>query len=91
MINRDGEISSSDMYHRLGCLEGKVDTAIHQISEYRKDINRCFERIRILETSMNKAIGVGMVLVVCIPIAVSLISGNNANFPREAQVERLTS
>lgn len=76
-LDDDREVSSRDIYHRLGSLEGKLDSAIMQMATHKKDIDNCYERIRNLEMNMNKFIGIGLVACIMIPVTVNYIQNQN--------------
>ena len=71
------EVHAIDIYHRLGSLESKLDCFITQMDETGKSLNICFERIRNLESNVNRAIGVGTFLVVALPILISWFAAHN--------------
>jgi hypothetical protein len=56
-LNED--VSHGDIYHKLGSLEGKVETLILQASDRRTEISSLFSRIRTVE--MRIAWGVGAI------------------------------
>ncbi len=67
-------ISQADVYHRLGSLEGKLDAAISQMSSLRSDINVAFQRIRKIETQVNRFVGIGLVLTIIIPAGITYLA-----------------
>ena len=66
------KISSADIYHRLGSLEGKMDSLLLNQANQKEDIEECFKRINDLERNMNKTIGIGLVACIAIPSIIAL-------------------
>ena len=52
----DEQISHLDIYHKLGSLEGKVDSVIISVAEKKSDIGEAFRRIRLLESRVAQGI-----------------------------------
>lgn len=67
------DVSHSDIYHKLGSLEGKVEALILQIGERRDDINGMFSRLRGVEIRMAWAVGVIAFLTFVGPLALQMI------------------
>ena len=78
----DNRVSHEDIYHRLGSLEGKLDSAITKMSDFSRGLDDCYNRIRLVEANVNKAIGIAIVLSVFIPLFITTITGNmQVHFP----------
>jgi DNA-binding FrmR family transcriptional regulator len=69
-------VSQEDIYHRLGTLEGKLDALIGKMTDFSRDIDTCFTRIRVLEANLNKAIGVAILIGIVMPFALDVLSNN---------------
>ena len=67
------DVSHSDIYHKLGSLEGKVEALILQIGERRDEINGMFSRLRGVEIRMAWAVGVIALLAFIGPLALQLV------------------
>lgn len=73
------DVSHSDIYHKLGSLEGKVEALILQIGERRDEINGMFSRLRGVEIRMAWAVGVIALLAFIGPLALQLVEVLQAN------------
>jgi len=82
-------ISQADVYHRLGSLEGKLDAAISQMASLRSDINIAFQRIRKIETQVNRFVGIGLVLTIIIPAGITYLASTNQHVVERVVIERL--
>jgi len=83
------QISQADVYHRLGSLEGKLDAAISQMSGLRSDINIAFQRIRKIETQVNRFVGIGLVLTIIIPAGITYLATTNQHVVERVVIERV--
>lgn len=72
----DPIISHSDIYHKLGALEGKVDSLIAKTGEYRNDLQDAFRRINQLENRLAWIMGGAVVISSIMPIVMNLILNN---------------
>jgi len=70
------EVSHEDIYHRLGSLEGKLDSAISKMSDFRGDLDKVFGRLHTIESNVSKVIGVAIVLSLAMPIFMESLMGN---------------
>ena len=66
------DVSHSDIYHKLGSLEGKVETLILQLAERRDEITGLFARLRNVEMRLAWAVGVIAFLAFLGPFLVDL-------------------
>jgi len=57
------DVSHGDIYHKLGSLEGKLETVVIQLTERRSDIAAVFARLR--EVEIRVAVGVGVASQAC--------------------------
>lgn len=83
------QISQADVYHRLGSLEGKLDAAISQMASLRSDINIAFQRIRKIETQVNRFVGIGLVLTIIIPAGITYLASTNNQVIERVVIEKL--
>lgn len=74
--NHREKVSHEDIYHRLGSLEGKLDAAISKMTDFKRDIDTCYGRIRIIEANVNKAIGIAVISSIAIPLCIQVLSNN---------------
>ena len=65
------DISHGDIYHKLGSLEGKLETVLIQLGDKREDIAAVFTRLREVETRVSIGIGVASALSLLIPLLVT--------------------
>ena len=69
---QERDVSHSDIYHKLGSLEGKVETLILQIAERRDEITGLFGRLRTVEMRLAWAVGVIAFLAFLGPLLVDI-------------------
>jgi len=65
------DVSHGDIYHKLGSLEGKLETVVIQLTERRSDIAAVFARLREVEIRVAIGVGVAAVLSFMIPLLVN--------------------
>jgi hypothetical protein len=68
------DVSHGDIYHKLGSLEGKLETVVIQLTERRSDIAAVFARLREVEIRVAVGVGVAAVLSFLIPLLVNATS-----------------
>jgi hypothetical protein len=51
------EISTQDIYYRLGQLEGKIDAFLTRLSAHEGDVGKLEERVQMLERAKHTASG----------------------------------
>jgi hypothetical protein len=68
------DVSHGDIYHKLGSLEGKLETVVIQLTERRSDIAAVFARLREVEIRVAVGVGVAAVLSFLIPLLVNAAS-----------------
>jgi FtsH-binding integral membrane protein len=71
-VPQERDVSHSDIYHKLGSLEGKVETLILQIAERRDEITGLFGRLRTVEMRLAWAVGVIAFLAFLGPLLVDI-------------------
>lgn len=67
------DVSHSDIYHKLGSLEGKVEALLLQIGDRRTEIEDLFNRLRSVETRMAWAVGAIALLTFLGPLALEAL------------------
>ena len=65
------DVSHGDIYHKLGSLEGKLETVLIQLSEKRSDMAAVFARLREIETRVAIGVGLAVGLSFIIPFAIN--------------------
>lgn len=68
------DVSHGDIYHKLGSLEGKLETVLIQLGEKRTDITGVFSRLREIENRVSIGVGLAIGLSILIPIVVNASS-----------------
>lgn len=68
------DVSHGDIYHKLGSLEGKLETVLIQLGEKRTDITGVFSRLREIENRVSIGLGIAIALSILIPIIVNASS-----------------
>lgn len=68
------DVSHSDIYHKLGSLEGKVEALILQIGERRDEIRGVFSRLRGVEIRMAWAVGTIACLTFVGPLVLKILA-----------------
>lgn len=76
MSQYDQPVSGSDIYHKLGALEGKVDSLIARTTEYRIDLQTAFDRISRVENRIAWVTGGAVVISALMPIVMHVITTN---------------
>lgn len=56
------DVSHGDIYHKLGSLEGKLETVLLQLGDRKSDLGIIFSRLREIE--IKTAIGIGIAIAV---------------------------
>lgn len=70
----DHEVSHGDIYHKLGSLEGKVDSLTLGLTQKREDLADAFRRLNELEQAVAKWAGVAIAASIVIPLVVSAMT-----------------
>ena len=67
-------VSHGDIYHKLGTMEGKIESVLVQMAERRNDMNNLFTRMREIETKVAVAMGAVAILSVAMPFIIDAMS-----------------
>lgn len=70
----NNEFNYGDIYHKLGSLEGKIDSVVDSLKERRNDINAVYNRLRSVENKTSIGVGVALALSFIIPILITAAS-----------------
>lgn len=73
MAQCDQPVSGSDIYHKLGALEGKVDALIVKTTEYKNDLQVAFDRIRLIENRQSWIMGGAVVVSSIMPLVMHIV------------------
>ena len=65
------DVSHGDIYHKLGSLEGKLETVLIQLSEKRGDMAAVFSRLREIKTRVAIGVGLAIGLSFLIPFVIN--------------------
>jgi hypothetical protein len=68
------EVSHGDILHKLGVLEGKLDTMHQTMGLNRSDIGEAFRRLGLAEQRIAQGVILAVVLSVIMPIIVAMLS-----------------
>ncbi len=67
------EISTQDIYYRLGQLEGKIDAFLTRLATHENELNIMDERVRLLEKAKNTAAGYAAAVGAIVALLASLL------------------
>lgn len=67
-------MSHGDIYHKLGTMEGKIESVLVQMAERRNDMNNLFTRMREIETKVAVAMGAVAILSVAMPFIIDALN-----------------
>lgn len=67
-------VSHGDIYHKLGTMEGKIESVLVQMAERRNDMNNLFTRMREIETKVAVAMGAVAILSVAMPFIIDAMN-----------------
>lgn len=81
------DVSHGDIYHKLGVMEGKLESVLLQLSQKRDDMTGVFTRLRSVETRVAVGLGVTLCLTFIIPIIITA-TAPRILFQQESVVER---
>jgi hypothetical protein len=68
------DVSHGDIYHKLGSLEGKLETVLIQLGEKRSDLSIIFSRIREIEGRVAMGIGIAIAFSFAMPFLIQAMS-----------------
>ena len=66
-------VSHGDIYHKLGTMEGKIESVLLQLAEKRSDVNNLFARVREIENKMAWGMGAVAIVSIIVPMIISAI------------------
>lgn len=81
------DVSHGDIYHKLGSLEGKLETVLIQLAEKRSDITGVFSRLREIEARVSLGVGIAVGLSFLLPFIINA-SGPKVHFGHESQTQQ---
>jgi uncharacterized oligopeptide transporter (OPT) family protein len=67
-------VTHTDIYHRLGVIEGAIQGINLQLAQKRDDMSTVFSRLRFIEAKVAVGIGIAIVLSVAAPIVVTAMA-----------------
>lgn len=67
------DVSHGDIYHKLGTMEGKLESVLIQLAEKRSDMTAVFSRLREVEVRLAAGVGIAAVVSVVLPLVVTMI------------------
>lgn len=67
-------VSHGDIYHKLGTMEGKIESVLVQMAERRNDMNNLFTRMREIETKVAVAMGAVAILSIAMPFIIDAMN-----------------
>lgn len=68
------DVSHGDIYHKLGSLEGKLETVLIQLGEKRSDLSILFSRIREIEGRVGIGIGIAIAFSFAVPFLIQAMN-----------------
>ena len=68
------DVSHGDIYHKLGSLEGKLETVLIQLGEKRSDLSILFSRLRDIENRVAIGLGIAIALSFSVPFVVQAVN-----------------
>jgi hypothetical protein len=81
------EVSHSDIYHKLGTLEGKMDSLIARVTEYNDDLKIAFDRIRSLERRQAWTMGAAAIISIAMPLLIQFVESELKDYRSSSVVE----
>ena len=64
------DVSHGDIYHKLGSLEGKLETVLLQLGDRKSDLASIFSRLREIEIKTAIGVGIAIAFSVLLPFIV---------------------
>lgn len=80
-------LDKADLYHKLGVLEGKLDTVIASNQDAKREVEILNKRVSSVEANVNKFVGVAIVLSVVLPILITTIAAPHSGFSNASTEE----
>lgn len=87
-VSGNEDVSHGDIYHKLGNLEGKLETVLIQLSDRRTDMAGVYSRLREIEARVSIGVGVAVGLSFFIPFVINA-SSPELHFKHGQQAERV--
>lgn len=66
-------VSHGDIYHKLGTMEGKLESIIIQLAEKNVDLNNLFSRLNSVENKVALVMGAAAIMSVLIPLLITAL------------------
>lgn len=66
-------VSHGDIYHKLGTMEGKLESIILQLAEKRNEVNSLFSRVREVENKLAWGMGAAAIISIVIPMLITAL------------------
>lgn len=67
-------VSHADIYHKLGTMEGKLESVLLQLSDKQSDLSEVFTRLRGIELRVATGIGIAVCLSFIVPLLINAAS-----------------
>ncbi len=64
-------VSHGDIYHKLGTMEGKLESIILQLAEKNNDVNNLFTRLNAVENKVALVMGAAAIMSVLVPLLIT--------------------
>lgn len=87
VVPANDDVSHGDIYHKLGSLEGKLETVLIQLAEKRSDITGVFSRLREIEARVSVGVGLAVGLSFLLPLIINA-SAPRLHFGHEAPIQQ---
>lgn len=68
------EVSHGDILHKLGVLEGKLDSHIQTVVGHRNDLSEAFKRLGEAEKRIAQGVILAVMVSLIMPIVVAVLS-----------------
>ena len=66
-------VSHGDIYHKLGTMEGKLESIIIQLGEKNTDVNNLFTRLNAVENKVALVMGAAAIMSVLVPLLITAL------------------
>lgn len=66
-------VSHGDIYHKLGTMEGKLESIILQLAEKRSEVNSLFSRLREVENKLAWGMGAAAIISIVVPMLITAL------------------
>ena len=67
------QVTHTDIYHRLGVIEGAIQGINTQLAQKRDDMTSVFNRLRFVEAKVAVGVGIALVLSAAVPIVIGTV------------------